>query len=49
MKLKLSSLRKSRPRHFKEANEALLTAIESDPKFALARVRLTEDLGTMAR
>jgi hypothetical protein len=40
MKPKLSSLRRSRPRHFQEANEALLRAMESDPKFAWAMQEL---------
>jgi hypothetical protein len=40
MKLKLSSLRGSRPRHYQEANEALLRAMESDPDFARAMQEL---------
>ena len=40
MKLKLSSLRRSRPSHFQEANEALLRAMESDPDFAQAMQEL---------
>jgi hypothetical protein len=40
MKLKLSSLRRSRPFHVQEANEALLRAMESDPDFAQAMQEL---------
>jgi hypothetical protein len=40
MKLKLPSLRKSRPHHFQEANEALLRAMESHPEFARAMQQL---------
>jgi hypothetical protein len=40
MKLKLTSLRRPRRRHFQEANEALLGAMESDPDFARALQQL---------